>query len=115
MSNQVTEMQIEDYKSTVAFLLQQRASRFAAAVTMDTYQGSGGRPVNQIGAVTAQKKTSRHSDTPLIETPHDARWVYPEDYEWADLVDNQDKRGAGLKYLYIHHRPLASFDISLTC
>ncbi len=41
--------------------------------------------------VEAQLKTTRHSDTPLIETPHDKRWVYPSDYEWADLIDDQDK------------------------
>ena len=36
------------------------------------------------------KRTTRHADTPLVETPHDARWVYPEDYEIADLIDKQD-------------------------
>ena len=44
-----------------------------------------------MGAVTAQAKTTRHADTPLIETPQDKRWVYPTDYEWADLIDDQDK------------------------
>jgi hypothetical protein len=41
--------------------------------------------------VNAVKRTTRHADTPLIETPHDRRWVFPEDYEWADLIDDQDK------------------------
>ena len=27
----------------------------------------------------------------MIETPHDKRWVFPSDYEWADLIDDQDK------------------------
>ena len=36
------------------------------------------------------KRTTRHADTPLVDTPHNARWVYPEDYEIADLIDKQD-------------------------
>lgn len=91
MSNQITTAFVNDYKTTVQQLLQQNDSRFRWAVTIDSYTGEGGKAVEQIGAVTAQKRTSRHADTPLIETPHDARWVYPVDYEWADLIANQDK------------------------
>lgn len=46
---------------------------------------------DQIGKVTAQKKTSRHSDTPLITTPHARRVVDLTDYEYSDLVDNEDQ------------------------
>lgn len=91
MSFEITEAFVQDYKNTVEFLLQQKGSKLRNAVTMDSYVGKAGKAVEQIGAVTAQKKTSRHSDTPLISTPHDARWVFPTDYEWADLIDNQDK------------------------
>ena len=91
MSNEILDWSVIDYKSTVSALLQQRGSKFRMAAMEDSYQGKSGKAVNQIGPVTAQKRTTRHSDTPLIETPHDARWVYPEDYEWADLIDDQDK------------------------
>ena len=37
------------------------------------------------------KKTSRHSDTPQIDTPHARRRVSLADYEFADLIDQQDK------------------------
>jgi|TARA_R110000803_G_scaffold34612_3_gene75462 hypothetical protein len=57
----------------------------------DSYHGKSGAAVNQLGAVTAVAKTTRHADTPLIETPQDKRWVFPTDYEWADLIDDQDK------------------------
>jgi hypothetical protein len=91
MSNEIETWQIIDYKATVGLLLQQQQSKFRMAVTEDSYQGESGVPVNQLGPVTAQKKTTRHGDTPLIETPHARRWVYPQDYEWADLIDSQDK------------------------
>lgn len=91
MSNEIMEWSVIDYKSTVESLLQQRGSKFRMCVMEDSYHGKSGKAVNQIGPVTAQKRTTRHADTPLIETPQDARWVYPEDYEWADLIDDQDK------------------------
>lgn len=91
MSFNITPAFVEEYKATVKMLAQQTESRFAMAVTDDTYTGDTGKPVDQIGAVTPVKKTSRHMDTPLISTPHDARWVYPQDYIWADLIDNEDK------------------------
>ena len=91
MSNEILDWSVIDYKSTVEHLLQQRGSKFRGAVMEDTYHGKSGAAVNQLGAVTAQAKTTRHADTPLIETPQDKRWVYPTDYEWADLIDDQDK------------------------
>lgn len=79
------------YKTNVEHLLQQKDSRFAQAVTQDTYHGDSGMPVNQIGTATATKKTVRGGDTVLSNTPKDRRWVYPSDYEWADLIDTEDK------------------------
>jgi hypothetical protein len=72
-------------------LLQQRGSKLRDCVTVGSYTGKAAKAVEQIGAVTAQARTSRHADTPLISTPHDARWVFPSDYEWADMIDDQDK------------------------
>lgn len=91
MSNEILDWSVIDYKSTVQMLLQQRGSKFRGHVMEDHYRGKSGAAVNQIGAVTAQKRTTRHADTPLIETPHDRRWVFPSDYEWADLIDDSDK------------------------
>lgn len=91
MSNEILDWSVIDYKSTVEHLLQQRGSKFRGAVMEDSYHGKSGAAVNQLGAVTAQLRTTRHADTPLIETPQDRRWVFPSDYEWADLIDDQDK------------------------
>lgn len=91
MSFDITPAFVEEYKATVALLSQQMGSRFEPLVTVDTYTGDTGKSVDQIGEVTPQTKLSRHQDTPLISTPHDARWVFPEDKVWADLIDNEDK------------------------
>tara|TARA_B110000483_G_scaffold113023_1_gene137299 strand:+ start:2177 stop:2980 length:804 start_codon:yes stop_codon:yes gene_type:complete len=45
----------------------------------------------QIGSTAAVLRTSRHGDTPQIDTPHSRRRVSLSDYEWADLIDDQDK------------------------
>ena len=81
----------EDFTTEVKLLLQQNDSRFGPAVLNRSFVGKDAKAVEQIGAVVAQKRTTRHADTPLIDTPHDARWVYPVDYEFADLIDEQDE------------------------
>jgi len=91
MSFEVNTAFVQQYSTNVGLLLQQRGSKLRDCVTMGSYTGKAAKAVEQIGSVTAQKRTSRHSDTPLISTPHDARWVFPTDYEWADLIDDQDK------------------------
>lgn len=91
MSFEVTTAFVQQYTTNVGLLLQQRGSKLRDYVTVGSYTGKAAKAVEQIGAVTAQPRVSRHADTPLISTPHDARWVFPTDYEWADLVDDQDK------------------------
>lgn len=93
MSEEITVGHSEEYSSNVRLLSQQMDSRFRGAVTVESLTGKSAQMMNQIGSVIAQKRTTRHADTPLIPTPHDSRWVFPEDYEWADLIDKQDRRG----------------------
>jgi len=90
MSEESTVGHSEEYSSNVNLLAQQMNQRFRGAVTVKSVTGKAAQMMNQVGSVTAMKRTTRHADTPLIPTPHDARWVYPEDYEWADLIDKQD-------------------------
>jgi hypothetical protein len=93
VSNQIQTASVQQYKSNVQLLLQQRGSKLRKTVSQpdSNYVGKAAKAVEQIGSVQAVKRTTRHGDTPLIETPHDARWVFPTDYEWADLIDDQDK------------------------
>lgn len=87
----ITTAFVNDYKTTVQFLLQQMDNRFRKAVTEDSYKGQQGKSVEQFGLATAQLRTSRNSDTPNLNLTQDARWVFPADYEWGTLVDDQDK------------------------
>jgi hypothetical protein len=87
----ITTAAIQQYKANVELLLQQKESRLRSAVTSDTYQAKAASVVEQFGEVAAVKKTGRHTDTPLLDVPQEKRWVFPVDYEWASLIDNQDK------------------------
>lgn len=91
MSYQVPTHFVQGYTNNVEMLLQQRGGKLLATVSQGSYTGKGAKAVEQIGPVKPVKNLSRHADTPLISTPADARWVFPNDYEWADLIDEQDR------------------------
>lgn len=92
MSFQVTEAFVQQFSANFMHLAQQTASRFQPAVRVESGIVGDSKKINRIGATAAQKRTTRHGDTPLIETPHSTRWIDLDDYEWADLVDELDKK-----------------------
>lgn len=92
MSFQVTEAFVQQFSANFAHLAQQTESRFQSAVRVESGIVGDSKKINRIGATAAQKRTTRHGDTPLIETPHSTRWIDLDDYEWADLVDELDKK-----------------------
>lgn len=91
MSFQITTAFSQQYANNVQLLAQQKGSRLRKAVMVNNYTGKAAKMVEQIGKVTAVQLTSRHSDTPLISTPHDARWVFPKSWVANDLIDDADK------------------------
>jgi hypothetical protein len=90
MSTQITTAFVEQYKSNVLHLAQQKGSRLRDAVRSETVTGKA-HFFERIGSTAAQKRTSRHSDTPRMDTPHSRRKVTMDDYDWADLIDSEDK------------------------
>jgi hypothetical protein len=90
MSTQITTAFVEQYKSNVFHLAQQKGSRLRGAVKTETVTGKA-HFFERIGSTAAQLRTSRHSDTPRVDTPHSRRKVTMNDYDWADLIDNEDK------------------------
>lgn len=91
MPDNITVASVQQYKANVELLLQQTDSRLAGAVTNGSHVGKAASVVEQFGSATAQLKTGRHSDTPLLDLSQDKRWVFPLDYEWASLIDNEDQ------------------------
>lgn len=91
MSFNVSTAFVQQYATNVQMLLQQQGSRLRNSVVNMKFQGKAASMAEQFGSVSPVRNQSRHSDTPLISTPQDKRWIYPNDYDWADLIDNQDK------------------------
>jgi hypothetical protein len=90
MSQQITTAFVKQFGSNIYFLAQQKGSRLRGSVRNEQQVGDVAF-YDQIGAVSAVLKTSRYSNTPQIDTPHARRMVSMNDYEWADLIDKQDK------------------------
>jgi hypothetical protein len=90
MSNQITTAFVEQYSNNVQMLSQQKGSLLRGSVDVENVVGNNAF-FEQVGSATAQKRVSRHSDTPQLDTPHAKRRVSLVDYEYADLIDQQDK------------------------
>lgn len=80
MSVQVTTAFVEQYKANVYHLTQQKGSKLRRAVRVESVTGKNAY-YEQLGATSARKRTSRHSDTPRMDTPHSRRRVSLEDYD----------------------------------
>lgn len=90
MSSQVDTAYVYQYRNNVSMLVQQKGSRLRPFVRVEP-QNSEFEFYDRIGATDAVEITGRHQDTPLVSTPHDRRRVSLRDYDWADLIDRQDK------------------------
>ena len=90
MSSQITTAFVQQYSANIQMLSQQMGSLLRDKVRLESVVGKNAF-FDQVGSVTAVLKTSRHSDTPQIDTPHSRRRVSLGDYEFADLIDQQDK------------------------
>jgi len=90
MSSTITEAFVQQYSNNVQMLSQQKGSLLRGVVDVESVVGKHAY-FERIGQVSAQKRVSRHSDTPQIDTPHSRRRVSMSDYEFADLIDQQDR------------------------
>lgn len=90
MSYEITEAMVQQYHSNIALVCQQRQSKLSPFVDHGTIHAEFDY-FDSIGPVEAQPKGGRHSDTPLMSTPHMRRRVTSSGFNWADMVDTADK------------------------
>lgn len=90
MSVQITTAFVQQYKSNVEHLVQQKGSRLRPYVRVES-QAAEFDFYDRIGATAALEVTGRHQDTPLVNVPHDRRRVSLRDFDWADLIDRTDR------------------------
>jgi len=90
MSNQIDTALVQTYRSNIEIQFQQKGSRLRDTVTVESQKAEFDF-YDRIGPVDAVEIQSRHSDTPLLETPHSRRRIGMRDFDWADMIDRPDK------------------------
>jgi hypothetical protein len=90
MSTQITTAFVQQYRSNLMILAQQVGSRLRSTVRSESITGTSAY-FDRLGATAAVLRTTRHGDTPLVDSPHSRRRVSTAPYEWADLIDQADK------------------------
>lgn len=90
MSSQIDQNFVNQFGANVMHLSQQQGSKLKGTVRNESQKAEVAF-YDRIGTVAAVIKAGRHSSTPQLDTPHSRRAVSLVDYEWADLIDDQDK------------------------
>lgn len=91
MSVNLPDWYVQQYSTNIQLLLQQLGSKLAGTVMTGSHVGKQASPVDQIGAIEAQKVTSRFAPMGRVDAPVDRRWVFPVDYDLPQLIDHFDK------------------------
>lgn len=90
MSTEVNKAFVQQFSGNVIHLAQQKSSRLMNLVRNKQVVGKYAH-FDRIGATVAQKRTSRHQDSVIVDTPHSRRRVSMNDYEIGDLIDSEDE------------------------
>ena len=90
MSTEIPVAFVDQFKANILLLSQQKLSSLRVTTRPEPVTGDT-MFVERIGATETQLISSRHGDTPQIDTPHSRRKLSMADYNWADLIDTLDK------------------------
>jgi hypothetical protein len=90
MSDSIYINLVKGFKANFLILSQQMDSRLGNAVRNETLTGEDDF-FDTVGAADGADITSRHGDTEYASVPHGRRKVTPIGWEWAELIDRQDK------------------------
>lgn len=91
MSVNLPTFYVQQYSSNIQLLLQQKGSKLRSRVMTGSHTGKQASPVDQIGAVSAQRVTGRFQAMPRVDAATDRRWVFPVDYDLPQLIDSFDR------------------------
>lgn len=90
MPDSVTQAFVQQFSANIYNLAQQKGSRLRAFSQQKMVTGDSAY-FERLGTATAQEKSGRHSDMPLLEAAHTRRKVSMTDFEWATLLDTEDQ------------------------
>lgn len=87
----ITEAFVQQFADNFMHVAQQKKSRFERAVSVDAGIVGMSKSVNRLGQRTAQRRLTRHGDSPINDQQHSTRYVDLFDWEDGDMIDDQDK------------------------
>ena len=90
MANTISKAFVQQFQDNLIHLAQQKGSRLRGSVNEQSVTGEKFH-FERLGTVAAVAKTTRHTNTPVLDVPHSRRTATMSDYHWADLIDNEDK------------------------
>ena len=90
MSVTIPTAHVQQYRRTVQIKYQQMGSMLRGAVRVEQTDAKF-HYFDLIAPTAALKNVGRHADTPLVNTQHERRRAEMADYDWADLIDRQDR------------------------
>ena len=82
---------VKQFNADVILLSQQRGSRLRNTTLLKTGVVGEDTYIDQIAKTAARKRTTRHADTPVLNTQHQRRKISMIDYDWGDLIDKEDQ------------------------
>lgn len=91
MSVNIPSLYVSQFSSNVQLKLQQKGSVLRSCVMTGAHVGKQASPVDQFGAVSANKVIGRFNPMGRVDAPVDRRWVLPTDYDLPQLLDSFDK------------------------
>lgn len=90
-NSQIPLFYVEQFSSNISLKLQQEGSVLRNCVMSGTHVGSQASPLDQFGAIVANKVVGRYNPMPRTDAPTDRRWVFPVDYDVNQQIDTFDK------------------------
>ena len=90
MSFEITTNFVQQYRSNLVMLAQQKPSRLESCFYSEPVTGATWW-YDQIGTATAQRITERHGNTPIANIQHRRRRIDMLSYNTGELVDGADR------------------------
>lgn len=90
MSANAPNHYITQFAQTLVLLTQQKDSRLSPCVMTGMHKGKKASPVDQVAAVSMQPVAGRFTPINRVDADLKRRWVFPSDYDLAQLIDPFD-------------------------
>lgn len=91
MSANLVQLYVTQFSTNLMLLLQQKGSKFRGKSMEGKHVGNQASPVDQIAPIEANPVTGRFQPIPRSDARVDRRWVFPSDYDTAQMIDEFDK------------------------